>query len=215
MIITLPPTDHSRRRPHLWCRKCEREWVSSVYLSGGPHACPLCHRPLTERAGDQGTSEDHLASFWDVRLHSHDQIGRQPPRASEVRVVFETLELLLDGLLRSDLSGQDELERRAAWADFVLRRAFSALEENHPPAQEERGPAEILQRGARVWAAIDESDTGREAALAIAGLSPDDLRAALLVAVLERVEERRPADAGKWRKALSTFTEWWRPQDLL
>jgi hypothetical protein len=66
-----------------------------------------------------------------------------------------------------------------------------------------------------VWAAIDESATGREAALAIAGLSADDLRAALLAAVLERVETRRPAEAGKWREALSNFTEWWRPQDLL
>jgi hypothetical protein len=129
-------------------------------------------------------------------------------------VLFEALELLLDGLLRSDLSDQEELERRAAWADFILRRAFAALAEKHPPP-EERGPADMLQRGSRVWTAIDESGSGREAALAIAGLSSDDLRAALLAAALERFEALRPADASKWREALSNFTEWWRPQDLL
>jgi hypothetical protein len=132
-----------------------------------------------------------------------------------VRVVFETLELLLDGIIGSDLRGHDELETRVAWADFVLRRAFASLTEGQTPAPSEQGPGETLRRGARVWAAIDEAATGREAALAIAGLSPDDLRAALLAAVLERVETRRPAEAGKWREALSNFTEWWRPQDLL
>jgi hypothetical protein len=215
MISTFPPSDRSRRRPRLWCERCNREWVSSIYLDDGPHSCPLCHRPLSERPDVQRSAEDALASLWDVRLHSHDQIGRQPPRSAEVRVVFETLELLLDGIIGSDLHGQEELDKRVAWADFVLRRAFSALADHGAPAQPELGPEETLRRGARVWAAIDQSGSGREAALAIAGLTPDDLRAALLAAVLERVETQGPAEAAKWRKALASFTEWWRPQDLL
>lgn len=209
------PSDRRRHRTRLWCEHCKREWFSSIYLSGSGHECPLCHRRLAEREAAGSEEEGGLPSFWDVRLHSHDQIGRRPPRPSEVRVVFETLELLLDGLLSSDLTSTEELAKRAAWADFVLRRAFAGLGEEPRPAVEQRGPEEALRRGGRIWTALDQADSGREAALAIAGLPPDDLRAALLAAVLEHVESRRPGDAGKWVEALASFTEWWRPQDLL
>jgi hypothetical protein len=215
LTMSLPPLD-KRHRPRLWCERCTRVWSSSIYLPDGPHNCPLCHHPLVERTPDEPSEgHDDLPSFWDVRLHSHDRIGHQPPRAAEVRVVFETLELLLDGLLSSGLSGEEELGRRAAWADFVLRRAFSGLAEDRPPVHEQSGPEEALRRGGRVWTALDQSNTGREAALVIAGLASDDLRAALLAAVVERVRARSPEEVDSWLEALSSFTEWWRPQDLL
>ncbi|MEA2431180.1 MAG: hypothetical protein QOF65_406 [Thermoleophilaceae bacterium] len=216
LILTMSlPRERRRDRARLWCERCNRVWASSIYLPDGPHNCPLCHNPLVARAVDEPSAEDDLPSFWDVRLHSHDRIGHQPPRPADVRVVFETLELLLDGMLSSNLSSEDELGRRAAWADFVLRRAFSGLAEDRPPVPEQRGPEEMMRRGARVWAALDQSSTGREAALAIAGLPPDDLRAALLAAALDRVKTYSPDGAEKWLDALSGFTEWWRPQDLL
>lgn len=191
-----------------------RVWVSSVYLPPGPHQCPLCHETMTRRS-DEAEAGESLPSFWDVRLHSHDQIGHQPPRTAEVRVVFEALELLLDGLAGTDMGGDEELARRAAWADFVLRRAFDAITAGSPLPPEQRGPGETLNRGGRVWTALDQSQSGREAALSIAGLPPDDLRASLLAAALERIRARSPEDAEKWVEALSNFTEWWRPQDLL
>jgi hypothetical protein len=137
-------------------------------------------------------------------------------------LVLEALELLLDALVEppgTDTGGgvpEPALQARAAWADLVLRRAFASLDETGPPPYEGRGPEETLRTGARTWSGLEQAENGREAALAIAGLSADELRAALLAAVHERVREtRRPEDATKWIEAMSAFTEWWRPQDLL
>jgi hypothetical protein len=216
-FLVLRSAGRDRRR--LRCASCQRTWTASVYLGDEAVSCPFCkrllHRSDAPPSGEAESTE--LASLWDVRLRAHDRVNHQPPGPAETGAVLEALELVLDGLARSPmLEIPPELETRVEWADFALHRALTSVEASPPPEPRVRGAQQTLEVGARTWTAVEEAHNGREAALTIAALSLDELKAALLAAADARVTAtRRAEEAEKWKTALAEFSDWDHPEDLL